>query len=351
MNNVNNQGVIAMYFGNISLTEGCPDITFEDAPPVTESFSADKFDENWDTKTCLLWIQSQMTPGILYKHPVWSAENDLHLIPMCVEDNTPCMKANQCTYSTSGNKSRSIHGNRLYYADKNGTLIDSGICRMQRPFKLKQFFSYHLRKTIEEKKSQHIFNLVTSEEQIQRGYVEYYVDLSTNDDIPEKTLKGKKTRITVATTRTNVRIPVVDHTLEVKKFNGSDGDNEADPLSKADVYVTNFDSWPDGNGILLHELDTLAGEVINAKKDKTVNIHCRAGKGRTGTLSAATILKETIERGDNILGINSGNCKYVVCKLIVSLRNNGGGDMFVHTETQLSTLFRYAERLIDVNKI
>lgn len=130
--------------------------------------------------------------------------------------------------------------------------------------------------------------------------------------------------------------------------------NLEQPVLEKALTVKNYTGWKDMEGITVKDLDNLAKEVVktkNQEKSDHIVIHCSAGKGRTGTLVTAAIIREALEKGENNdLGINPDNYKSVICNLILDLREGGGGQGFVQSTQQLNLLFQYTEEMINNRK-
>jgi Protein tyrosine phosphatase len=316
---------------------------------------------------CFQWLEKNTHPGLRSNsiaevavggqpsllEPHWG-HMDIHKAPT----------ANLCTYDTKGGKTKRINGNHLYYLGANGELVDSGMCRAQTPLDVKSFLSFLIKKDERETRSQHVFNLVTLEEQ--KKYPSYYCRFSiqSKSSPPILQVLGKikneahKSFMFVhnLNQKREENSGIHNYTLRVEKFalNANIRDVPQTKIAHKIVHVTNYTDWPDMKAIDLKELDELVSKVIEAKVDidspRSPIIHCVAGKGRTGSLVAAVIIKESIKGAKNTLGINQYNYKSTICKLIVSLRNNGGGERFVSTKLQLAMLFNYAEFLFVIPK-
>lgn len=317
--------------------------------PTNEFYAA------WTPQECYQWINRNMNQGLLVADSgIYTAENDAVLEPMNLNrDFTPLMKKNMCTYETTGNnpqktkKTRFLHANRVFYKNQTGDEIDSGICRAQTPEYIKRFYSWLIYKGQQEQRVQHIFNLVHTKDQNNELYNMYYHPQGVTCD-------GKrplKSYVEVDTTRYQLNLSGDDYSyfdFKVKKYLKPNANSGFSQAAEQIVKLSHYHSWSDGRIIDLEKLDALVMKVIEAKKaNESPIIHCLAGKGRTGTLITAVILKEEIA-GQNTLGITKDNYKYKICQLVVDLRNNGGGSLFVSNRNQLELLFKYAEKLLGI---
>jgi protein tyrosine phosphatase len=113
--------------------------------------------------------------------------------------------------------------------------------------------------------------------------------------------------------------------------------------TKKEIKRHNFLGWLDHGVVGVKELAKLV-EKANEASDggkKPLWIHCRAGAGRTGSLTTAIILKEKIASDQ----IGLLNLDTVLQGIIFQLRTQRGAD-FVQTDKQLGLLRDYATYLI-----
>lgn len=111
------------------------------AQPSTLKRSFDGVDPNYTIAECFDWISRQMDQRLLAKQ-----ENEVLLLTH-EESRKLSVKKNLCSYETTGKKTRWINANHLFYGDKNGNLVDSGITRTGTPHKVKMFYSWRPRPT------------------------------------------------------------------------------------------------------------------------------------------------------------------------------------------------------------
>ncbi len=100
-----------------------------------------------------------------------------------------------------------------------------------------------------------------------------------------------------------------------------------------------FAGWPDHGVISLDRLHQLISQVefMVPHPSDSVLVHCRAGVGRTGTVIAALIIKEQIERGI----MRPENLGKDLVALVLHLRQQRNG-YFVQNLEQFRLLYDYA---------
>jgi len=110
-----------------------------------------------------------------------------------------------------------------------------------------------------------------------------------------------------------------------------------------EVKRIHFQAWPDHEDIDLHSLLELLNflQTLELKDEESPMIHCRAGVGRTGTLS--TIL--SIIQNREIL-MNKDNLLTELNRLILEGRQQRSPH-FVQKLTQYIMLVRFCEKIID----
>lgn len=163
---------------------------------------------------CFEWIESHMDQRLFAL-----TDNDA-LQKMAFDSRSMGVKKNLCSYETSGNKTRWLNANRLFYEDKNGALVDSGITRTETPYKVKAFFSWLLKKEEREGREQHLFNLVHDSDQLaSKGYVPYFRGFYDQSE-EEQIFAGKKGCVTVETTSCKLNEPFLYYSLEAQKNSG-----------------------------------------------------------------------------------------------------------------------------------
>lgn len=113
------------------------------------------------------------------------------------------------------------------------------------------------------------------------------------------------------------------------------------------VQRLHFPSWADHKTISNDQLDKLVGMFDGLFKDKNIFMHCRAGVGRSGVLTAAMFLKEMVAKGT----VTKENYRDKISEMLLEMRiqrglNNSNG-RFVQTEDQLALLHSYTAYLLD----
>lgn len=109
--------------------------------------------------------------------------------------------------------------------------------------------------------------------------------------------------------------------------------------SSSTVSRLHYTGWPDHHGIAKEDLDRLT-EIIKcyqAKSEKPILVHCRAGVGRTGTIIVACEMKKLIKAGS----ITQDNLLPTLKSLILEGRKQRG-PYFVQTSSQLQALWEWS---------
>ena len=127
--------------------------------------------------------------------------------------------------------------------------------------------------------------------------------------------------------------------------NGLDNYTVAFPAAPKDVKVTryHFDNWPDGDQITMDELNCLVWMVRSWRG--AVWIHCQSGVGRTGSLIAATIIADKIDRNE----FDPVKFKDEIKNVIQQLRDERGPDA-LRSPTQVGMLTDYARVLLALSR-
>lgn len=123
-------------------------------------------------------------------------------------------------------------------------------------------------------------------------------------------------------------------------------ENTADSSQKAKIVKrVNYFGWNDHGIIDKEELGYLVDLLTQASKQELNQpiVHCRAGVGRTGTLIAATILKEWIAEKKIV---TPSNLKTHVTQLVIAIRKQRG-DQCVTEDKQFYLLFNYGKALLE----
>jgi protein tyrosine phosphatase len=112
----------------------------------------------------------------------------------------------------------------------------------------------------------------------------------------------------------------------------------ANPEESVEVQRLHFSDWPDRGTISAVELKQLVDRINHLVKNTTLWIHCRAGVGRTGTLTVALALDEMHRKGQLI----PSQLTEQIDELILSGRKQRDIG-FVHTKEQYQLLHEFAQ--------
>lgn len=109
------------------------------------------------------------------------------------------------------------------------------------------------------------------------------------------------------------------------------------------VKRLHYPEWKDFGAVSLPTLQFLVAQVeaLSPDPSKPLCIHCRAGVGRTGTLTTAWIAKKLIELGQ----MTKKNVDVLLLDLIARLRQQRG-PYFVQQPVQLELVRQYARSLL-----
>lgn len=119
------------------------------------------------------------------------------------------------------------------------------------------------------------------------------VDLTTEHDRVPEYYPQKKNKALEFDKVTVTARGLVEDSLFKYSVNWAHSDRE----DCVEVNRLHFSSWPDRGTISPKELSTLVNKVNELVKDQFVWIHCRAGVGRSGTLTVALALHEMHRQG------------------------------------------------------
>lgn len=262
-------------------------------------------------------------------------------------------------YTTEGENEKTINADRVVWKDfSQNKLLETGFIRSQFPQGVhrKRFLSWLLKEAGAQGKP-YILNLLRRPEQVDESgdeikYFSFNKVRSDDDDedddddanrglVDVRSHKDLGTSIKVSTIDVTGKDEIQSYELDIRKFDKDDNE-----VAETKCRMKNFTGWPDHGVVGVPVLSGLVDELLRAKREghHPIVVHCRAGRGRTGTIVAGAVLKEAIE--NKTLGVTLENYKNVVCHLVLGLREGGGGDMFVQTEEQLDLLFKYTQSLI-----
>jgi protein tyrosine phosphatase len=289
------------------------------------------------------------------------------------------------TYKTTGGKERSINADRVHRKDfLKGTFENTQFIRSQFPSNqfTKKFLSWLLSESGDS--NPFILNLLRKNE-LEEANLKYFSEsqveafekeeetqdnLSIDEDEDQddddeslsegdyredvdpflaeqvgvqsvKSWKEGGSLIEVSTIGLNNSDPNgVDYDLKITKKN-----HQKKIMSESRCRMKNFHGWQDNGVVSLDILKSLVDQLLKVKSEgaKPIVVHCKAGQGRTGIVIASAVLKELVESKQ--ITLTETNYQTEVCKLILGLREGGGGAFFVNTTDQLKLLFDFARTL------
>lgn len=124
------------------------------------------------------------------------------------------------------------------------------------------------------------------------------------------------------------------HTYVVQDGNGQ----------SKEITRVHYPDWVDHGKVDVSQLEKLVNMLSTTHTSDKTCIHCRAGVGRTGTLTAAYYLKEKIASGE----INAGNLEDKLMETVLTLRSQRD-NKFVQTQDQLDMLRGYGKKLLNLS--
>lgn len=118
------------------------------------------------------------------------------------------------------------------------------------------------------------------------------------------------------------------------------------PFGERNIVRLNYSSWPDFGDISLTELTCIVEHVEKTRgKNQPLFIHCRAGVGRTGTITVALALNHLHQTGELKALVDKSGLEATV-DFLIRLGREKRGQMFVSTEKQYALLHEYATYLL-----
>lgn len=106
-----------------------------------------------------------------------------------------------------------------------------------------------------------------------------------------------------------------------------------------------YSSWNDFEDIKIEDLCHLVDKVRELSKDSSLIIHCRAGVGRTGTVTVALALRNLHENAELKGMVDNSGLSDTIDHLITIGRQQRGA-LFVSSLEQYILLHKYAEHLL-----
>ncbi len=110
-----------------------------------------------------------------------------------------------------------------------------------------------------------------------------------------------------------------------------------------EITRVHYPDWVDHGSVDVNQLDKLVNMLSSSYTSDKTCIHCRAGVGRTGTLTAAYYLKEKVASGE----IHAGNLEEKLLHTVLVLRSQRD-NKFVQTKDQLDMLRGYGKKLLQL---
>jgi protein tyrosine phosphatase len=107
-----------------------------------------------------------------------------------------------------------------------------------------------------------------------------------------------------------------------------------------ETKVYHYEDWEDGDAINMIALDQLVDYVLQCEK---IGIHCKAGVGRTGTLTTAVFIKHLIKTGK--IQKDAFTPEWLI-DFVLALRRQRSKD-WVQNPCQFELLYQYGRALLN----
>lgn len=171
---------------------------------------------------------------------------------------------------------------------------------------------------------------LTNEKDMKRGLVPYAPKL--NDDLQ---FEDERRRVRCLSQR---KVNGINAELCTYSFEEIDSTSDMPVITRL-----HYENWEDHEGITEDDLDRLLAILAEYQKDSTIPImvHCRAGVGRSGTVSVAYAISQLIKQNK----ADVSNLSHYIYHLILEGRRQRG-ECFVQTVDQLKAIWKWGWRAV-----
>lgn len=173
---------------------------------------------------------------------------------------------------------------------------------------------------------------LTNEKDIQKGLISYAPELHS------QAIFSKENEETIVRCLKQQALEGINAKLYTYSF------DENDPIFGDSVIARlHYEDWDDHKGITEDDLDRIIAIFEQYQKDPNtpILIHCRAGVGRSGTVSVVYAISQLIKQNK----VNASNLNQYINDLILEGRKQRG-DGFVQTPEQLKAIWRWSWRAV-----